>query len=62
MARDSTKKSTPHTKPRQIIGISLDPATAREVKAYAGKHGLSLKKLFEEMWQSYKKRDSGAKS
>jgi hypothetical protein len=62
MARDTTKKSTPHTKPRQIIGISLDPPTAREVKAYAGKHGLSLKKPFEEMWQSYKKRDSGAKS
>src|ERR1700720_2753187 len=24
-----TKKSTPHTKPRQIVGISLDPPSSR---------------------------------
>ena len=38
---------------RQIIGFSLPPDVARSVKAEAGRRGLSLKKLFEEMWQLY---------
>jgi hypothetical protein len=45
-----------HIAPRQILGISLDPKMASEVKAYAGKHSLSLRKLFEEMWRVYKKQ------
>jgi hypothetical protein len=45
---------------RQIIGFSLDPAMARDVKAHAAKKGISLKRLFEEMWQAYKKQGSGS--
>jgi len=41
--------------PRRIIGFSLAPALAIEVKAEAAKRGLSLRKLFEEMWEIYKK-------
>lgn len=39
---------------RQIIGFSLSPDMARDVKAEAGRRGVSLRKLFEEMWAGYK--------
>lgn len=51
-----TQKKNTRARPRQIVGISLSPEMAREVKAYAGENGLSLRKLFEDMWQTYKKR------
>lgn len=38
---------------RQIVGISLAPQLAREVKAEAGRRGLSLRALFEEIWEQY---------
>ena len=41
--------------PRKIVGFSLSPALARDVKAEAARRGLSLRKLFEEMWELYKK-------
>lgn len=44
-----------HTTPRKIVGFSLSPALAQEVKEEAAKRGLSLRKLFEEMWEIYKK-------
>lgn len=60
---ESTRKSPDtHKNPRQIVGISLTPEMAREVKAYAGESGLSLRKLFEEMWQSYKKQKRAGQS
>jgi len=57
-----TPKKPRDRRSRQIVGISLSPEMAREVKAYAGQQGLSLRGLFEEMWQSYKKKASGEKS
>jgi hypothetical protein len=39
---------------RQIVGFSLAPALAREVKSEAARRGLSLRKLFEELWELYK--------
>ena len=58
---ESIKPSRPntHIKPRQIVGFSLDPDMAREVKAAAAEKGLSLKKLFEEIWRTYKKHGRG---
>ena len=47
--------STSHKDTRTILGISLDPAVAAEVKAEADKRGILLKTLFAEMWQVYKK-------
>jgi hypothetical protein len=41
-----------HIKPRQIVGFSLDPELASEVKAEAGRRNIPLKKLFEELWAS----------
>ncbi len=38
---------------RQIVGFSLPPSLAREVKQEAARRGLSLRKLFEELWQLY---------
>jgi hypothetical protein len=59
---ESTRKSPEtHVRPRQIVGFTLSPELAREVKAHAAQHGLSLRKLFEDMWQVYKKRATGAK-
>jgi hypothetical protein len=54
---ESTKRRSPetHVNPRKIVGFSLDPDLAREVKAIAAERGLSLKKLFMEMWSVYKK-------
>lgn len=59
---ESTKKPrNTHVAPRQIVGISLSPQMAREVKAYAGEQGLSLRKLFEDMWQTYKTQSAKGK-
>lgn len=38
---------------RQIVGFSLPPATAAAVKAEAERRKISLRKLFEEMWEAY---------
>jgi hypothetical protein len=46
---------------RQIVGFSLPPETAREVKAEAGRRGLSLRKLFDELWQLYQEKNPKAK-
>lgn len=41
-------------KERQIVGFSITPVLAREVKQEAARRGMSLRKLFEEMWGLYK--------
>jgi hypothetical protein len=51
---DKSEKSVPRN--RRIIGFSLSPELAREVKAEAGRRGISLRKLFEELWQGYEKQ------
>lgn len=43
----------PSHRNRQIVGFSLAPEMARAVKAEAAQRGLSLRKLFEELWQLY---------
>jgi hypothetical protein len=52
MAKTSTRTKRPTR--RQIVGFSLPPETALEVKVEAARRQLSLRKLFEEMWASYK--------
>lgn len=39
---------------RQIIGVSLPPDVARAFKEEAARRGISLRKLFEELWAAYK--------
>jgi hypothetical protein len=46
---------------RQIVGFSLSPALASEVKVEASQRSISLKVLFEEMWALYQK-DKNKKS
>ena len=46
---------------RQIVGLSLPLAVAREVKQEAARRGLSLKDLFLEIWQLYKTEGRGAR-
>ena len=43
-------------KNRQIVGFSLSPELAREVKLEAAKKNVSLKQLFEEMWALYQRK------
>lgn len=43
-----------HQTPRKIVGISMSPSMAAEVKEEAAKREMSLRKLFEEMWALYK--------
>ncbi len=38
----------------QIIGFRLPKDLAREVKVEATQRGISLKKLFAELWDQYK--------
>jgi hypothetical protein len=44
---------------RQILGFSLPPELAAEVKMEAARKNQSLKKLFLEMWKLYKKKNTG---
>jgi hypothetical protein len=53
---DTTNKSKSKRPGRRIIGISLSPEMACEVKAEAGRRGISLRKLFEELWELYKQQ------
>jgi hypothetical protein len=41
---------------RQIVGFSLPPKLAREVKEEAARRGVTLRVLFEEMWATYPKK------
>ncbi len=49
-----TDHSRQEPKTRQIVGFSLPPDLAAEVKIEAAKRNLSLRKLFGEMWALYK--------
>lgn len=53
------KSEQPSTKTRQILGVSLSPEIARAVKAEAARRGVSLRKLFEEMWAQYQQTKPG---
>lgn len=55
---DMPAKRKPATMPkeRRILGFSLAPDLAADVKAEAGRRGISLRKLFEELWELYKKQ------
>jgi hypothetical protein len=59
MSKTTTKR---RATPRQIVGLSLDPATAKAFKAEAVARGVSVRKLFEEMWTAYTKKAAGARS
>ncbi|SHI08439.1 hypothetical protein [Marivita hallyeonensis] len=43
--------------PRKIVGFSMAPKMAVEVKAEAARRELSLRKLFEEMWEMYQEKN-----
>jgi len=46
--------SDSHKTPRKIVGFSMSPSMAAAVKQEAARRGLSLRQLFEEMWELYK--------
>ena len=54
MATNTKTTRTPRV--RRIVGFSLAPSLAGEVKAEAGRRGISLRKLFEELWALYKQQ------
>jgi len=56
------KQQTESPATRRILGFSLDPELAGKVKAEAGRRGISLRKLFEELWALYEGRSSGPKT
>lgn len=43
---------------RRIVGFSLSPDMAADVKAEAARRGISLRKLFEQMWSEYNVKKS----
>lgn len=42
-------------KTRQIVGFSISPELATQVKTEAAQRGVSLRRLFEEMWDTYER-------
>ncbi len=48
-----TDATTNRTTNRRIVGFSLSLKMASDVKAEAGRRGISLRKLFEELWALY---------
>ena len=50
---DSTHRKL---RPRQIVGFSLPPELAVEVKTEAARRNVSLRKLFDEIWALYKSK------
>jgi hypothetical protein len=46
-----------HKRPRQIVGFSLPPDLAAEVKMEAARLGIPLRALFVELWALYKKKE-----
>jgi hypothetical protein len=53
--RVMTEKQTSHAK-RQIVGFSLSPELAAEVKAEAARRNISLHDLLRELWALYKEK------
>lgn len=49
-----TSKNKDRAKTRQIVGFSLTPEFAAEVKAEAARRNLSLQELLRELWALYK--------
>jgi hypothetical protein len=49
-------------RPRKIVGFSLPPALASEVKAEAGRRSISLRRLFEELWALYQKQPAKSRA
>ncbi len=54
--------SAPHKSQRKIVGFSMSPALAVEVKKEAAARGISLRKLFEEMWTLYTEQKKAKKN
>lgn len=52
----NTDAQTGRKPDRRIVGFSLSPKMASDVKAEAGRRGISLRKLFEELWELYKQQ------
>jgi hypothetical protein len=44
----------------QIVGFRLETELARKVKAEAGRRGMRLNKLFEELWTNYENQSQSA--
>lgn len=51
-----------HKKPRQIVGISMSPDLAVEVKREAAERGITVRNLFEDMWTIYTEQKKDKKS
>lgn len=45
---------------RQIVGFSLSPEFAAEVKAEAARRNISLQELLRELWALYKAKQGGS--
>jgi hypothetical protein len=53
-----TEASDTRLRSRKIVGFSLSPEFAAEVKMEAARRGLSLRQLLEEIWVLYKSKSS----
>jgi hypothetical protein len=51
---NTAKARSDRNKTRQIVGFSLTPEFAAEVKDEATRRNLSLQELLREMWTAYK--------
>lgn len=58
MRNGKPTESTDKQADRRIVGFSLSPDMATDVKNEAAKRGISLRKLFEEIWSEYNVKKS----
>lgn len=54
MPTKDTAETRKETRNRQIVGFSLPPELAVEVKTEAARRNISLRTLFAELWILYK--------
>lgn len=45
----------------KIIGLRLSPSLVEEVKVEAKRRGMTMNRLFEELWSNYQKRANSKK-
>lgn len=51
-------ETTSRIRERQIIGVSLPPEIAVQVKQEAARRGMSVRQLFLDMWGAYRAPDA----
>lgn len=56
MARKEPTHPTKRVRRTNILGVRMSPEREAEIKAEAARRGLTIAKLFDEIWDTYLKK------